>query len=84
MTPSHDLVTGLRERGHAALISGAGPTVLVLAHGERAARAAEAAVAELTAGAASAALAEGGTPVAWRVRALRVPTEGAKVESSTQ
>lgn len=30
MEPTHDLVTELRRRGHAATVSGAGPTVLVL------------------------------------------------------
>ena len=84
MAPSWELVTRLRERGHAALISGAGPTVLTLANGAGRARAAREAIQEITGGAASAAGAHGGVPVAWRVHVLRVPAEGAKVESSTQ
>ncbi|WP_267897588.1 homoserine kinase [Kocuria tytonis] len=84
MAPSHDLVTRLRERGHAALISGAGPTVLVLAHGEDAARAATEAIAEITGDPAASAASHRGAPVTWRSLVLRVPTEGARVETSTQ
>jgi len=40
MPESHALVEALRANGHAAVISGAGPTVLVLARGELEARAA--------------------------------------------
>jgi homoserine kinase len=39
MAPSHELMTRLRAAGHPAVISGAGPTVLVLARGEVEARA---------------------------------------------
>ncbi|RLY94654.1 homoserine kinase [Kocuria tytonicola] len=84
MAPSWELVTRLRERGHAALISGAGPTVLTLANGAERARAAQEAIREITGGAASSAGVHGGAPVAWRVQVLRVPAEGAKVETSTQ
>ena len=34
MRPSAELITALRRAGHAAVVSGAGPTVLVLANGE--------------------------------------------------
>ncbi|WP_307038094.1 homoserine kinase [Arthrobacter sp. B3I4] len=72
MRPSADLIAALRGAGHAAVVSGAGPTVLVLAASEREA----ADVAEFI-GAFTAA----NTPdVAWRVMALTVDTEGAKVE----
>lgn len=84
MAPSWELVTGLRERGHAALISGAGPTVLTLANGGQRARAAQEAIGEITADPASSTRRHGGEPVSWRVLALRVPGEGAKVEASTQ
>ncbi|MDO4918591.1 homoserine kinase [Kocuria sp.] len=84
MAPSWELVTRLRGRGHAALISGAGPTVLTLARGQDGARAAAAAVEEILGEAASPAGTYRGEPVQWRVHVLRVPTEGARVEASTQ
>ena len=38
MRPSAELIAALRRAGHAAVVSGAGPTVLVLANGEAEAR----------------------------------------------
>ena len=84
MAPSWDLVSRLRERGHAALISGAGPTVLTLADGAERARAAQEAIQQITADPASPAAQHHGEPVSWRVHVLRVPAEGAKVQASTQ
>jgi homoserine kinase len=60
---SHALVQALRERGHAAVISGAGPTVLVLAMG-----APEPVVAEVVAAAGP----------AWQVRALAFAAQGVR------
>ncbi|MCX6497600.1 MAG: homoserine kinase [Arthrobacter sp.] len=72
MQPSAGLIAALRGAGHAAVVSGAGPTVLVLAIGEK-----EAADVVEFIGAFAAA----NTPdVAWRVMKLAVDTEGAKVE----
>ncbi|MGK7222334.1 homoserine kinase [Kocuria flava] len=76
MPPSARLVQGLRERGLPAVVSGAGPTVLVLAAGTGAAAEAERAVAELTAPDAGS--------VAWRVLRLRVDGQGAKLEEHPQ
>ncbi|MCG7422186.1 homoserine kinase [Micrococcus sp. ACRRV] len=70
MPPSAALVRGLREQGHAAVVSGAGPTVLVLAptpaDAERAAEAMRALAPE--------------TGAAWRVLVPGVAAEGARVE----
>jgi len=72
MRPSADLISALRSAGHAAVVSGAGPTVMVLANGEREA----ATVAEFI-GAFTAA----NTPeVGWRVMTLAVDVQGARVE----
>jgi homoserine kinase len=72
MRPSAALIAALRQAGHAAVVSGAGPTVLVLANGE-----AEAAEIVDFIGAHTAA----NTPeVGWRVLKLAVDVEGAKVE----
>ena len=72
MQPSAELIAALRSAGHAAVVSGAGPTVLVLAAGAKEA----ADVGEFIA-----AFAAANTPdVAWRVMKLAVDTEGAKVE----
>jgi len=72
MRPSADLLSALRSAGHAAVVSGAGPTVMVLANGEREA----ATVAEFI-GAFTAA----NTPeVGWRVMTLAVDVQGARVE----
>ena len=84
MAPSSELVSSLRERGHAAVISGAGPTVLTLAHGDERARAVAAEIREIVGDPASAAHWYEGAPVEWRVLTLRVPAEGAKVDTSTQ
>lgn len=74
MEPSAALVAALREQGHAALISGAGPTVLVLSDSEPSADAAEKAIGELAAHQGP-----GSEHVTWRVLRLSVPQQGAKV-----
>ena len=72
MRPSAELIAALRAAGHAAVVSGAGPTVLVLASGEEEAAAVLEFIASHTAGK---------TPeVGWRVMKLAVDVEGAKVE----
>ncbi|OAE02274.1 homoserine kinase [Arthrobacter sp. OY3WO11] len=72
MRPSAALIGALRAAGHAAVVSGAGPTVLVLANGEAEAAAAVAFIGQFTAA---------NTPdIAWRVLKLAVDVEGAKVE----
>lgn len=84
MAPSSELLTELRARGHAAVISGAGPTVLVLAPHRREAERAAADITAITADPGSGAHALRGAAVSWRVLALHVPPEGAKVAVSTQ
>lgn len=72
MRPSAALIAALRAAGHAAVVSGAGPTVLVLANGEAEAAAVVAFIEEFNAA---------NTPdIAWRVLKLAVDVEGAKVE----
>ncbi|MFF1251306.1 homoserine kinase [Pseudarthrobacter sp. NPDC058329] len=72
MRPSAALISALRAAGHAAVVSGAGPTVLVLADGQPEAAAVVAFIEEFTAA---------NTPdVGWRVLKLAVDVEGAKVE----
>ena len=72
MRPSAELIAALRSAGHAAVVSGAGPTVLVLAAGEQEAADVVDFIGTFTAA---------NTPeVAWRVMKLAVDTEGAKVE----
>jgi len=72
MRPSAELIAALRRAGHAAVVSGAGPTVLVLANGEAEADRVLEFIAAHTAG---------NTPeVGWRVMKLAVDVEGAKVE----
>ena len=72
MRPSAELIGALRRAGHAAVVSGAGPTVLVLANGEAEAREVVDFIGAHTAG---------NTPeVGWRVMKLAVDVEGAKVE----
>ncbi|MCB5275113.1 Homoserine kinase [Arthrobacter sp. SO5] len=72
MRPSADLIAALRRAGHAAVVSGAGPTVLVLANGEAEARTIVDFIGSFTAA---------NTPeVGWRVMKLAVDLEGAKVE----
>jgi homoserine kinase len=76
MRPSAGLIAALRRAGHAAVVSGAGPTVLVLANGE-----AEAATIEEF---ISSYAADNTPEVAWRVMKLAVDVEGAKVEVHRQ
>jgi homoserine kinase len=72
MRPSAALIAALRAAGHAAVVSGAGPTVLVLADGQAEAAAVVAFIEEFTAA---------NTPdIGWRVLKLAVDVEGAKVE----
>ncbi|WP_104042274.1 homoserine kinase [Arthrobacter sp. ZGTC412] len=72
MRPSAALISALRAAGHAAVVSGAGPTVLVLAAGQAEAAAVVAFIEEFTAA---------NTPdIGWRVLKLAVDVEGAKVE----
>lgn len=72
MRPSAALITALRNAGHAAVVSGAGPTVLVLANGAQEAAAILDFIGEFTAA---------NTPeVKWRVLKLAVDVEGAKVD----
>lgn len=78
MRPSARLMGALRERGLAALISGAGPTVLVLTAGAARADEAERALAELTRAP------EGPSPVSWRVLRLQVDRQGARLETHPQ
>lgn len=70
MPESAALVRTLRESGHAAVVSGAGPTVLVLAIGAQGARRVREA----------AELAVSGSTLQWRVRMLPVARRGATVE----
>ncbi|MFD5330215.1 homoserine kinase, partial [Streptomyces sp. NPDC127092] len=71
MPASAALVAGLRERGHAAVVSGAGPTVLALCDGVQAAEHAAEAARALTADGAA----------AWRVLVPCVAVDGVRVES---
>lgn len=72
MQPSAALIAALRNAGHAAVVSGAGPTVLVLANGTEAAGLAVEFINAFT---------TANTPeVGWRVLKLAVDVEGAKVE----
>jgi homoserine kinase len=72
MRPSAALISALRAAGHAAVVSGAGPTVLVLADGQAEAAAVVGFIQEFTAA---------NTPdIGWRVLKLAVDVEGAKVE----
>ncbi|MGO2541109.1 MAG: homoserine kinase [Specibacter sp.] len=76
MPASAALVAQLRAGGHAAFISGAGPTVMVLANGGAEA---DAVVGHITnMGSNSQDQSEHG--VSWRVLRLRIDLEGAKVE----
>lgn len=84
MAPSFELLMRLRERGHAAVVSGAGPTVLVLAPHPRGADHAVRDIAAITGDPGSPAHSRGDGPVTWRVLPLHVPSEGAKVRVSTQ
>ncbi|MEV7604740.1 homoserine kinase [Paenarthrobacter sp. NPDC089322] len=72
MRPSADLIAALRNAGYAAVVSGAGPTVMVLANGESEAAAVVEHINAFTAA---------NTPdVGWRVMTLAVDVEGARVE----
>jgi homoserine kinase len=72
MRPSAALITALRSAGRAAVVSGAGPTVLVLANGEAEAADVVRFIEEFT---------QVNTPdIAWRVMKLAVDVEGAKVD----
>ena len=71
MRPSAELIRALRRAGHAAVVSGAGPTVLVLANGEDEAGTVVDFIDAYT---------RANTPdVGWRVMKLAVDVEGAKV-----
>ena len=72
MRPSAGLLAALRAAGHAAVVSGAGPTVLVLANGEDEAEATLEFIRSYTS--------ENTPDVAWRVMKLAVDVEGAKVD----
>ena len=76
MPPSARLMAALRARGLPAMISGAGPTVLVLAGDRDQAQETERALAEL--------VAPGADSVSWRVLRLRVDGQGAKLERHPQ
>ena len=72
MRPSADLLAALRSAGHAAVVSGAGPTVMVLANGADQAAAVVEFIEAFTAA---------NTPdVSWRVMTLAVDVQGARVE----
>lgn len=72
MRPSAALIGALRKAGYAAVVSGAGPTVLVLANGEVQAGKALAFIEAFTA--------ENTPDINWRVLKLAVDVEGAKVD----
>ncbi|WP_309072965.1 homoserine kinase [Paenarthrobacter sp.] len=72
MRPSADLIASLRSAGHAAVVSGAGPTVMVLANGAEEAAATVEFIGRFTAD---------NTPdIGWRVMTLAVDDQGARVE----
>ncbi|PTT67251.1 homoserine kinase [Arthrobacter sp. HMWF013] len=72
MRPSAALIRALRSAGHAAVVSGAGPTVLVLANGEAEAAEVLSFIESFT---------SANTPgIGWRVLKLAVDVEGAKVD----
>jgi homoserine kinase len=70
MAPSAELVAHLRQRGYAAVVSGAGPTVMTFAVGAEQARTVEQEIRAAT----------GQSGSSWRVLRLEVAAEGAKVE----
>lgn len=79
MEPSARLIAALRAEGHAAVVSGAGPTVLALADGEDEAREVQAAVERFAHGVLDAE--QGAVSVTrWRVARLAVDREGARVD----
>ncbi|MCV9993931.1 homoserine kinase [Paeniglutamicibacter sp. ZC-3] len=71
MEQSAGLIAHLRSAGHAAVVSGAGPTVLVLSNGQDGAQAAAAAISGYAARHAE---------TTWRVRIESVPPTGVRVE----
>ncbi|POH59877.1 homoserine kinase [Arthrobacter glacialis] len=76
MPGSAALVAQLRQEGHAAFISGAGPTVMTLANGVEEAELIVHRINELGASTSMPAI----SGVSWRVLRLQVDLEGAKVE----
>lgn len=83
MEPSARLIEQLRAEGHAAVVSGAGPTVLTLADGEEEADEVQGAVERLTGHFAEGRVdaEQGAEPVTrWRVLRLAVDREGARVD----
>lgn len=79
MEPSARLIAALRAEGHAAVVSGAGPTVLALADGDDEARQVEAAIERFVHRVAD--TEQGGVSVTrWRVARLAVDREGARVD----
>ncbi|MDQ4502045.1 homoserine kinase [Sinomonas sp. ASV322] len=82
MQPSAELIKRLRAEGHAAVVSGAGPTVLALAAGAAEADEVQAAVERFAHGADARGLdtgIAGERATTWRVMRLDVDAEGAKV-----
>ena len=71
MVQSAELIEHLRAAGHAAVVSGAGPTVLVLCDGQARAQEASAAISAFAASHAE---------TTWRVRIESVPPTGVRVE----
>ena len=67
MQPSWDLIQAFRSRGFAAMVSGAGPCVLVLHHGDAVADIDEVAAEQLASG-------------HWKVLHLPIDTVGVQVE----
>jgi homoserine kinase len=80
MRPSASLIRRLRAEGHAAVVSGAGPTVLALAAGPEEADEVQAAVERFTHAEDSDEQLLRHSSTAWRVMRLAVDSEGAKVE----
>ncbi|MDQ4490541.1 homoserine kinase [Sinomonas sp. ASV486] len=83
MEPSARLIGQLRSEGHAAVVSGAGPTVLALADGEEEADEVQGAVERFTGYLAEGLFdaEQGGESVTrWRVLRLAVDREGARVD----
>ncbi|MDO4898566.1 MAG: homoserine kinase [Rothia sp. (in: high G+C Gram-positive bacteria)] len=74
MKPSAALVAALRGKGYAAVISGAGPTVMVLANGVEEREAVIEEIKKLTA--ADPINGYDGSPIAWRVLPIDIDTEG--------
>ena len=74
MEPSAVLVAYLRSQGFAAVISGAGPTVLTFAHGDEQVRQVQEAIAEFEATHPCSAIVD--RRLNWRVLPLEIDTEG--------